>query len=191
MSSSLLREVTTTNGAVLRCRAVPPYAQAAVRTQLPSPPYPKVTVKSAAGGEEEHHALPGTQEYEDYRKAQDRYRMELGAALAEFNLNYGVIDWHLPGEDGETAWHEMPPNGWEVPTAMKLYGIETSQSPAGRRAQFIQYELITTDMDSELVDAVLMPAQPLTKKEILAALDPFGLDERVDPLIILQAAPHL
>lgn len=190
MSSSLLKEVTMANGAVLRCRAVPPYAQAAVRSQLPSPPYPKVKVKSAAGGEEEHHALPGTQEYEDYRKAQDQYRMELGAALAEFNLNYGVDSWTLPGEDGET-WHDMPPAGWVVPQGMILYGIKTATDPAGYRAQFIQHELITTDMDNEIVDAVLTPAQPLTKKEILAALDPFGLDERVDLLIILQAAPHL
>jgi hypothetical protein len=118
-----LKELRMSNGVVLRCRAVPPYASTVVRTVLPEPPYPKVAVKSAAGGQEVLPALPGSEEHEEYRVAQAKYRRELTVALFDFNTNYSVVEWQLPG--GE-EWYQEPPEDWDVPEVMKRYGVPSS-----------------------------------------------------------------
>lgn len=131
--------------------------------------------------------MPGTEEHEEYRLAMQRYRRELALALSKFYMNYGIVEWHLPEEAEDEPWHSMPPDDWEIPQAMRLYGIETASDPADRRAQYIQYELILTDADQDMVDQVHTPTMPLTKEEILAALAPFGSDQAVDLSIILRA----
>lgn len=180
--------VLVSSGALLKCRPVPPFAMAEVRGRMPEPPMPKVTVSSAAGGPEVHDALPSTPEYEAYKEAHQKYRRELGLALERFSYNYGIIEWSWPPEDpapGEHVWVSEPPEDWRLPAILKEYGVEELKGP-DRRAQYILYELLLTDVDTKKVERLLFPTELLTKEDILAALAPFGSSDGVDLSSILS-----
>lgn len=168
--------VVMNSGAVLYCRAVPPFAQAVVRRKMPEPPAPRVEVHSSAGGSEFHTALPGTPEYEEYVKARKEYKTELGLALQRFTVAYGTVAWELvPGEVAQTE----PPDGWDIPQVLKEYGDVLLDGP-DRRGQYILYELILTDKDLEAVEAIYFPEPPITKEDIAAAIAPFESSTKGD-----------
>ncbi len=183
-----VREVLLTTGVQMRCRPVPPFATAAVRSTLPDPPFPQVTVESAAGGPEKHPALPETPEYKAWVIAKEKHRRELGLALERFTFNYGVVAWRFPailapgepteeGKDVEGVvtygeWLTSPPDEWYLDDTLQDYGIKALKGP-DRRAQYILYELILNDRDSAAVEEVVIQPDPLGKEEVLAALAPF------------------
>lgn len=181
------------NGAVIRCRPVPPYVQASVRGALPEPPVPRVAVTSAAGGKEEHIALEGTPEFDAYVIAQRKWRYAIATALQSFIMNYGVVEWRWPAQiapgeeafDVDVVWESKPPIDWSVPSVMERYGLSSTDEQE-RRAQYIMHELITTEADQDALEALLLPMQPLTKEEVMAALSPFESSATVDLSSILR-----
>ncbi len=168
---SQFTELVTSQGAILYCRIVPPFAQAAVRRRMPAPPLPRVEVKSASGTNVETHiALPGTPEHDAYLKAKAEHTAELGMALQRFTVHYGIVAWRLaPGEPVQVD----PPEDWVLPQALVDYDVAVLAGPE-RRAQYILYVLILTDEDLDLVEATLLPTEEVGREEVAAALAPFA-----------------
>lgn len=183
----LEKSLVMESGAVVICRPVPPYAQVAVRAQLPPEPvYPTVVITSKSGSSETHPALQGSPEYAEYRKEKDAYTQLIAFTMSEFMVNYGVVKWKLP--DQQDFMSEVL-DTWELPYVARLYGVlPAPDDPAKHRAQYIQFELIQTDADQDSIENVLYSLRALTKKEIIDALSPFSLNDMVDLFTLVKAA---
>ena len=123
------QEVTLVSGAVVRCRPIPPYTLDLVVAQIPEPDYPYVDV-SGKRATETRPALVDSPEWIDYQKRQRAYQRDLTHAVQEHQLQFGIVSWKMPDED---EFHNMPPDGWEVPGYLRArYKIETSDEPFER-----------------------------------------------------------
>jgi len=171
LNLSRYQKYELTDGTILWCRVVPPYAQAEAHNRFPEPPVPNVDVMGS-GNKEKHKALPGTPEYDAYVRAHKEYRRELGLAIQRFAFNYGVIAWRFPGELPEDDPHTEPPEDWKLPGIMDRYGAKNREGP-DRRGQYILYELILTESDMDGVERVILPTRPVSKEDVAAALAPF------------------
>jgi len=139
-----------------------------------------VTIESAAGSEESKPALPGSPEFAEYRNQMREYRKQLTLLTMQFYLNYGIVSWRRPGDDA--SWQTQPPEDWELDPVLAMYGEKISNDAAERRYQYITYELLLNDADSDIVEeAVGVKTQPVTKEEVTAATTPFesGTQETV------------
>lgn len=174
MNDNMVKEVSLTNGAAVRCRPVPPHALGPVILSFKEPEFPYVEVKGAAGVER-HPALQGTPEYDAWVLERNAHDLRVSRAVMDFDLEYGIISWKLPGVDEYT---NQVPKDFSVPGIMKRYGVETSDDPYERRLQFIKYALITTSTDDDTVSAVTKAAKPVTAKEVETTLAPFESDEQ-------------
>jgi hypothetical protein len=168
------QDVVMSDGTVLRCRVVPPYALGAVYKSVPEPKFPKIEEKSVAGGSEEHPALPGTEQFRDYQRKIRQYRREIGERSLEFHLNYGIVGWMVP--DAEEFAHE-PPKDWQPDPMFVRYGGEEPRDKNHKRFLYITLELITTQADADKVDVAIgatsLEEKSVTKEEVEAAISPF------------------
>jgi hypothetical protein len=168
-------EITVSNGAVLRCRPVPPYAITDVLFELEEPEYPFIDVRSGdTGGSERLPALRDTPEWIEYQKSLRRFRKRQNSLALEADLNIGIVSWKMPGSD---QFEQMPPAGWKVPAIMTAYGVESATEETKRRVQFIKYELIMTQDDDDAVMGLIRKSKTISDKEIDAAAAPFESGE--------------
>lgn len=161
-----MKEVTLTDGTIVRCRPVPPYATVQVRRVEAPPPFPREKIKSAAGGVEEVDALEGSPLVEEWQAEMQAYNRRLQERTVEFTLDFGIISWKLPGSDEFTS---EPPEDWTIPEALLAYGV----TPAKRkRLDFIRYELIASSLDSERIDNVLIGEyDTVSQEEVESVID--------------------
>lgn len=174
------QQLVLSNGVRMEVRPVPPYVQAAVRQALPEPPFPSVTLESkSTGNKEVVPVLPGTEAYEEYRKAVSENRLLVRTAMTSFNLDYGVLRWQYPNSDD---WVEEAPRDWEVPHGglLTTLGVTKITEFNTRRSLYIRFELLIADSDVDRVDRIIYSKQALTKEEILAALVPFDSNDEID-----------
>lgn len=165
-----MTEIELSNGYIVRCQPVPPYAVQDVYIEFPDPALPKVEIKSAAGSAEQVTPLPGTPEFAEYQEAVVRTRKLRQVALLDFHLDYGIVEWKAPDSD---EWEDMPPEDWTLPAVMIRRGVETAKDPTKRRVQYIRHFLIRTASDAEKIDRVIMESPLLSDEEVEAALGPF------------------
>ncbi len=170
-------------GALVRLRPVPPYAVLDAYLVLPEPPLPKVVLKSRAGGEEEAPVLPETPEWYEYQDKMAAHRRMTRQAILDYTLQYGIVSWRLPDTE---EWIEEPPEDWKEPSIARRYGIikqEWLHPFDDYRLRYIKYELIQTQGDADIVDVYTQgTTTPITKKEIQAALSPFGSETAQEDL---------
>lgn len=169
-----VEEIKLSSGVLVKCRPVSPLAIGPVYRSIPEPDFPMVDVSSAAGGAEEHPALQGTEEYVEYQRKMRAYRGELGNAIMDFKLNYGIVAWSW--DNGET-WHQNPSDDWEVHPALKYWGVETPTNMYEKRVLYIRNELILCEADDDKIADVVgskpgKSTAPITDEEIKAQLDP-------------------
>lgn len=166
-----ITELTLSTGFIVRCRPVPPYAAQDVWAALPRLPVPQVTLEGIAGAET-LRALPGSEEYEAYREAMDARRQDLSQQISNFNLDYGVVEWQPPDKVGTDTWYITPPTDWKLPGVLIRWGLKQPEGFRERRISYLKCVVVGSDDDQSNMDAVIMQIRPVTKEEVLAALDP-------------------
>jgi hypothetical protein len=161
-----MKDVELTNGTIVRCRSVPPYATVKVRRAESPPPFPREQIKSAAGGVEEVDALDGSPLVQEWQAEMQAYNRRLQDRTVDFTLDFGVVAWKLSGTD---AFVSEPPEGWELPETLLAYGVEPSER---KRLDYIRYELIANDTDSERINNVLIGDYTvISQEEVESVID--------------------
>jgi hypothetical protein len=158
------------SGYDVRLRPVPPYAIHDVIASYPRPKYPMLNLQSDAGPSEIAPALEDSPEWHAWQSDQAEYNQKCTAAIEQFTLTYGVLDYRMTGS--EDPWTRGAPADWHVPEIMKQYGITDSDDKYVRWFRFIRYVLVITDADEAQVNAVINQS-PNTPEEIDAAVTPF------------------
>jgi len=171
-----VEEIELTSGVLVRCRPVSPLAVGPVYKAIPEPDFPMENVRSAAGGSEEHPALPESEAHDKYYRELRDYRNRIGEAIMDFKLNYGIVSWSY---DGGESWTDMPPDDWEIPFALKHWGVEMPEDRYEKRVLYIKNELILSDEDDEEISNIIgsRPGKgpsTITPEEIQAQLDPIS-----------------
>lgn len=118
----------------VRVVPVPPYANAAVTAAIPLPEPPIIEIDSAAGHKE---PWPNTED--------PTYKAELVKAQAartrvssEFTILYALPDVKPPDDD---QWLEL----------LELYGVVPRKGPQGRKLDYIEFHLLASQSDWDLV----------------------------------------
>lgn len=156
------------SGVEAHLRPVPPYLLAALSSQLPLPPvYPKLKLESPAGTEEAP-ALPDSPEYIEYRQKQREWQKMRSDKIGDFCMDYCVMDWKLPDQE---EWQEEPSEAWEIDPVLVRWGL--GHLGENRRVAFIAQEIILSDEDMDVLEAVANSKGIVTEEAVQQALVPF------------------
>lgn len=163
-----MTEVTLTDGTIVKCRKVPPYAYDDVIASIPRPEYPKVQLKSVDGSVQERPALGGSPELDAFERQMAEYNTCVTLELKYFRLGFGVLAWKRLGASKFVAY---APKEWTVPEVMKRFGVEPGKDAYERKVQYIMYELVQGDADDKLLTGAIED-KPITRKEVATASTP-------------------
>jgi hypothetical protein len=147
----------------------------------PQPALPYIEEASIAGSIEELPALEGTEEFAEWQRELQEWRMKINAELLALRLGIGVVGWIPPGED---EFVEEPPEDWEVPRFLQeYYDIVTAEKPQLRKIQFLRFEIIETEDDMEWIQEQIglstkSQSAPVSKGEVDAAMTPLASEEQ-------------
>ena len=173
-------------GALLvRTRQVPAYAAVQIEAQFPKPAMPKVKVHSVAGHDELKDAPTDSPEWEEYSRQTQARDKQIQQAQSDFMYDYAVEAWSW--DDGAT-WLTEPPDDWTFPEVFKRHGLLPSTN---RRVDYIRLELITSNVDVELLfrDA-LESTEPISNAEVSAASAGFRGETKRGFIAAIKAVWH-
>jgi hypothetical protein len=162
-------QVKLSNGVLVVCRPVPPYALMPLYEAFSEPEMPMEVIETISGVEKKR-PLPKSETWQKYQQAIKDHRRKLNVEVIKYHFNLGVISWELP--DGEVQ--SQPPVEWQLPLAMQQY-VTTEMNEFDRRAAYIMYELMAREEDVDAVETAIgmRKSTPISNQEVEAAATPF------------------
>lgn len=166
-------------GAHVRITRVPPLMVTnaiAMDQRFEGIPIPSKKVEGI--GEKWLPVRPGQPEYSEWEKQQRATEKLRGEAENVLIFCFGIVGWKLKGEK---SWSADPPDGWKLPPRMEILGVKSRASEHGsngRRADYIQYIVLTTNSDLEAAQMLMYGYDaPILSAEVNAVRDLFRDEE--------------